>query len=397
VLRHTAEFACARKGRARALAHVVPYRAIMGLSPGVQVSRWRIERELGSGGFGMVWGASDVETGEWVAIKTVLSASPGSNEHTARFRREASNLRRVESDYVGRLIGFLEEPEHGMLMVMEFIEGELLSEILAQTTLSTVEALELGMHITRGLSDMHQVGVIHRDIKPSNIMVRPLESGLQRAVIFDLGLSRFNSPEGTASENSSTDITATASRIAIGTPGYMAPEQVLDARRATAASDVYAAGVVLYRAGCGRLPFDGDERMMAHSKLTADPPAFDAGRYDEVSVRYGQIVNKAIQRRPADRYQSAAQLLRALTELREFAMVGQRAASTEAHPADDFPSSQMPAPALVDFQRPSSEMRAVANGDNAAPATWRSYLVVALLGAALMIAVLWMVGKLPNF
>ena len=91
-----------------------------------------------------------------------------------------------------------------------------------------------------------------------------------RAVIFDLGLSRFNPTEPVApDDNSSADITATASRVAIGTPAYMAPEQILDARRSTEASDIYGVGVVLYLAVSGRHPFVGDERAIANALAVA--------------------------------------------------------------------------------------------------------------------------------
>lgn len=366
----------------------------MALKPGARVGQWQIEHELGSGAFGIVWGASDVETGEWVAIKTLLDASVKGAEQVARFKREASNLRRVHSDYVGKLIGFLSEDEHGMLLVMEFIEGELLSEILADTSLSILEAVELGMHITRGLCDMHNAGVIHRDIKPSNIMVRPLENGLQRAVIFDLGLSRFNAKEGVkTNENSSSDITATASRMAIGTPGYMAPEQILDARKATAASDVYAAGVVLFRAGCGALPFQGDEHEIAHAKLTQDPPPFDLGRTDSIIERYAAIVDKAIRRRPSERYGTADELLMALTDLREYAVLHARTPSNApSQGADrDFSSAEIPAPALVDYRTP--QRTGVTPATQTTPVV--SYVVVGILGGAIVLFILWMFGKIP--
>jgi eukaryotic-like serine/threonine-protein kinase len=369
--------------------------------PGLRVDRWCIERELGAGAFGSVWGASDVETGEWVAIKRLLPAAANNPDHVARFRREAANLKRVNSDYVAHLVGFLEHPELGMLLVMEFIEGELLSTILRETSLSTFETVEMGIHLARGLIDLHHAGIVHRDIKPSNIMVRPLENGLQRGVIFDLGLSRANAAGG-AQENSSVDLTATASRVALGTPGYMAPEQLLDARKATAAADIYALGVVLHKTASGRLPFEGDERKIAQSKLTADPPPLDLGRSDEVSVQFASIVDRCIRRRPADRYQTAQELLNQLLLLRDSALAvvaGPKSGRPgPMHSAMD--DGQLPATTLADV----SMMRKAADASPGGAAalddgaetkpSWGTYALVAVLGAALMLVVLWIFGKI---
>lgn len=294
----------------------------MTLFEGAQLKDYVIERRLGAGAFGAVWGAIHQQTGERVAIKALLRTSGGPVvDHVARFRREAVNLRRVQSEYVARLIDFIVDDTHGMLLIMEWIDGELLSDVLQETNLSLVEAIELGIHLARGLTDMHAVGVIHRDIKPSNIMIRSLPNGMQRAVIFDLGLSRFNPTEPIApDDNSSADVTATASRVAIGTPAYMAPEQILDARRSTEASDIYGVGVVLYLAVSGRHPFVGDERAIANQKLMSEALPADIGRLDQLGMGFTEVISKCIRRRPDERYASGPELLRDLDALRTLAL-----------------------------------------------------------------------------
>lgn len=290
----------------------------MAIDTGIEVGKYRIGRKLGAGAFGAVWMAENRETGEPVAIKVLLKSASSPGDHVARFKREAENLKRVQSDHVAKMIEFIDTPEHGLLIVMEFIEGDLLTDVLLDTVLSLPEAIELGIHIMQGLVDMHAAGVIHRDIKPSNVIIRPLDTGKQRAVIFDLGLSRFSANvHVTGNDESSMDLTATASKVALGTPAFMAPEQVLDAKTATAASDVYAAGVVLYLAASGRFPFEGDERDVARLKLMEEAPKIELNRIDRLSLQYAKVIAKAIRKRPEERYQRAQELYDELVALRE--------------------------------------------------------------------------------
>ena len=308
----------------------------MSLEAGARVGDFIVERELGAGAFGTVYAARHFENGGLVAIKVLKSKS---GDQVSRFKREAASLRRIQSDYVGRFIDFIVDPNEGMLIVMEYIDGELLSEILRDTNLSIDEAIELGVHLAQGMTDMHAVGVIHRDIKPSNIMIRPLDSGMQRAVIFDLGLSRFNPAIAGPEDASTGELTQTASRVAIGTPGYMAPEQILDARQATEQSDIYALGVVLYRAVSGQLPFTGTDGEIARKKLLEEAPPLKLGRNDPVAKRLEALINRCIKRKPEDRFSAAHDFVSELLTLRAFA-------------TQQEPIRTMPSPYPISYQGP---------------------------------------------
>lgn len=354
----------------------------MTLFEGAQLEDYVIERRLGAGAFGAVWGAIHQKTGERVAIKTLLRTSGGTAvDHVARFRREAVNLRRVESEYVARLIDFIVDDTHGMLLIMEYIDGELLSDVLQETNLSLVEAIELGIHLARGLSDMHAVGVIHRDIKPSNIMIRSLPNGMQRAVIFDLGLSRFNPTEPLApDDNSSADVTATASRVAIGTPAYMAPEQILDARRSTEASDIYGTGVVLYLAVSGRHPFVGDERTIANQKLMSEALPVDIGRLDALGMGFTDVISKCIRRRPDERFPNGPALLHALDELRTLALSQPQGSSISVAP--EYYGSALP-PDMV----PRLRQATIPGNEETDRRTTRAYIVAVVAGSLAVLIV----------
>src|SRR5262249_23667160 len=154
-----------------------------------------------------------------------------SREVVERFRREAWALSRLTSPHIARMYELLTAPSVEMALVMEYIEGELLSDVFNRARFSVEDALGLGIGILAGVAEMQSMGIIHRDIKPENVILRPNDSGWH-AVIFDFNLSRINDPtKGKASS-------LTSMHAAIGTLPYMSPEQLLDARRVTEASDV---------------------------------------------------------------------------------------------------------------------------------------------------------------
>jgi serine/threonine-protein kinase len=195
-------------------------------------------------------------------------------------------------------------PPFQMALVMEYIEGELLSDVFKRARFSLEDALGLGVGILSGVAEMQSMGIIHRDIKPENVILRPNESGWH-AVIFDFNLSRVNTKGKTSS--------LTSMHAAIGTVPYMSPEQLLDARRVTEASDVYSVGTILYRAVSGELPFDTKESL--REKLQQEAAPLVTGRADAVGREFERVVNRSLRRRPAERYRRAQEMLDDLTKM----------------------------------------------------------------------------------
>ncbi len=250
------------------------------------------------------------------ALKMLLDSVVGDPEQVERFKREAAFLSRVTSQHVARMHEFFVDPTHGMILVMEFVEGELLSDLLEAGRLNLEEAMELGFHLLLGLRDLHDAKIVHRDIKPANVMIRRLASGGHRAVIFDLGLSRALQG-GSDPEKSLMSITGAS--MALGTLQYMSPEQVINARQATERSDLYAVGAILYRAISGMEPFEGDERTIARQKLMEEARTYDIGRSDPLAEGLRAFIAKSMRRRPAQRFQTAAEMFEALEEVRRVA------------------------------------------------------------------------------
>ncbi|HTR51337.1 MAG TPA: protein kinase [Kofleriaceae bacterium] len=232
------------------------------LEPGqVLAQRYRVQRLLGKGGMGAVYLADDEVLGELVALKVISSAfASDEQEMVARFRREAAAARKVSSPSVIR-IHDLGEARPGLLYLsMEYFQGRTLSDVIAQRGLVPLKDVQdiLGQ-IASGLEAAHQAGVIHRDLKPSNVLV-----GERGAVkLIDFGLATTAVGQG-----------LTATGAILGTPHYMAPEQVrgkpVDAR-----SDVYSLGALAYHLVTGRPPFSGDNAIaigFAHLSEAPHPP-----------------------------------------------------------------------------------------------------------------------------
>ncbi len=277
----------------------------MQLVPGSQIGVYVLDSLLGSGAFGVVWLAHRNDTQNRVAIKVLHPEAAVSRESVERFRREAWALSRLKSPHIARMHEFLTGPPVGMALVMEYIEGELLSDVLKRARFSVEDAIGLGVGILSGVAEMQSIGIIHRDIKPENVILRPNDNGWH-AVIFDFNLSRVKNAGGKMSS-------LTSMHAAIGTVPYMAPEQLLDARRVNEASDVYSTATILYRAVAGALPFD--TRGSLREKLQQEAPALSTGRDDRMAKGFERIINKALRRRPAERYQNAQQMLDDMTAL----------------------------------------------------------------------------------
>src|SRR5262245_24486386 len=239
----------------------------MDLRTGMLVAgRSRVERQVGTGGMGEVWAGEHVAIGVKVALKKLLPAAAVDHQIVARFKREAYLLGRIKSDHVARVVDFIADNRFGLVLVMDFIEGELLADMLEQRRLSVEDTLELGVDIAEALCDLSRANIVHRDLKPDNIIMEPRESGRRRAVLVDLGVSRLLSGGGDRDD----DITSiTNADMAVGTVAYMAPEQLLSSRDVTSSSDVYALGAILYRAAAGRHVFgDVDDIDYATKKLS---------------------------------------------------------------------------------------------------------------------------------
>ncbi len=281
-----------------AVSATPPGPAVGALGPGVILAnRYKIERLLGRGGMGAVYLAHDEVLGDPVAVKVIASAFAADEPALLeRFRREAAAARKVTSPNVIR-IHDLGEARPGLLYLsMEYFPGRTLAEIItARGVVPLADCLDYLRQICAGLAAAHDAGVIHRDLKPHNVLV-----GERNVVkLIDFGLAK------------ATTSTLTATGLLLGTPHYMAPEQVRG-QAVDAQSDLYALGALAYHLFAGRPPFTGDNPIAIGFAHCSDPvPAVTALR-PEVPPAVAAMVTAALAKAPIDRPRSVAEFRAAL-------------------------------------------------------------------------------------
>ncbi len=262
------------------------------LEPGqVLAQRYRVQRLLGKGGMGAVYLADDEVLGELVALKVISSAfAVDEVAMTARFRREAAAARRVSSPSVIR-IHDLGEARPGLLYLsMEYFAGRTLSELIAQRGVVPLrDAQDMLQQIAAGLEAAHLAGVVHRDLKPSNVLVG--ERGLIK--IIDFGLATTAVADG-----------LTATGAILGTPHYMAPEQ-LRGKSVDARTDIYALGALAYHLVCGRPPFAGDNPIAIGFAHLSEPVVPPREVRKDVSAGLDAAILAALAKAPEERPASA--------------------------------------------------------------------------------------------
>ncbi|HMA04013.1 MAG TPA: serine/threonine-protein kinase, partial [Gemmatimonadaceae bacterium] len=260
-----------------------------------------LERELGAGGMATVYLAEDVRHRRKVAIKVLredLSASVGA----ARFQREIEIAAQLQHPSILPLLDS-GEADGLLYFVMPYVQGQSLRQRLnRERELPIADAVRLLVEIVDGLAHAHEHGVVHRDIKPDNVML----SG-RHALITDFGVARA------VSEATNAD-TLTTMGVALGTPSYMSPEQATADPAIDHRADIYAVGIVAYELLAGRLPFSGTPQQVLASHVTEMPDPVQKHR-PGISPALSNAVMRCLAKLPADRWQTAAELLAVLEPL----------------------------------------------------------------------------------
>jgi eukaryotic-like serine/threonine-protein kinase len=245
----------------------------MALTSGSKLGPYEILSPLGAGGMGEVYRARDTRLDRDVAIKVLPEQMARDKERVLRFEREAKLLATLNHPNIAAIHGF-EDSAGKKLLVMEYVEGETLSQRLKRGPLPIDEALETGKQIAEALEAAHEKGVIHRDLKPGNVIVRP--DGTVKVLDFGLARAMTDEASGAVVVGDSPTITAHYTRpgVVLGTAAYMSPEQArgkaLDRR-----TDIWSFGCVLFECLTGTGPFAGETTTDVIARIMERDPDYD--------------------------------------------------------------------------------------------------------------------------
>jgi serine/threonine protein kinase len=279
--------------------------------------RYRVERQLGRGGMGTVYLAEQLSVGRKVALKVLRGDFAREEGFVARFQQEAklvAGLNERRNPRVTLVHDFDQTEDGSVFIVMEWLEGRVLSEVIQRDrALELRRAVRLATQIAEGLEAAHRSNVIHRDVKPQNIMVLDGDD----IKLMDFGIARLR--------DAGTSLTRAGTMM--GTPAYMAPEQI-EGQDITDKTDMYAFGIVFYEMLTGTVPFRASTQAAILNKQLQEPPAPPSRLRPEIPPELDAIILKTLEKDPAKREQSMTAIVRALRE-------------TTRHLGDD-PSSDAP-------------------------------------------------------
>ena len=264
----------------------------------VLAGRYRIEKEIGSGGMGAVFRAEHVHMRKTIAVKVLHREMTYLPEVVARFEREAVAAARIEHPHVAAATDFGQLDDGSFYLVLEYVEGQSLRTLLDQHgSLRPDLALHIARQIADGLAAAHAAGIVHRDLKPDNVMLLSKDGDEYFVKVLDFGIAKI---ELGGTQNQLTQLGSV-----FGTPEYMAPEQAagtpVDAR-----ADLYTLGVILYEMLSGATPFKDDDLVVVLTRqMTADPPPLPAS----VDPIIGGLVTHLLAKDPDQRPESAAGLV----------------------------------------------------------------------------------------
>jgi serine/threonine-protein kinase len=301
--------------------------------------RYQIVRRIGEGAMGSVYLGRQVSVDRMVAIKVLNRGAPSFSTSVRRFMEEARAASGLVHPNVVTVHDFGRTSDGLLYLVMEFLDGVTLAQMLETGPMSVDRVVDIGAQVCSGLAAAHARGIVHRDLKPDNVMMCEVDGFGAMAKLLDFGIAKSMVP---GNRNTMDGVT-------VGTPLYMSPEQA-SGRPVGFPSDIYALGVMLYEMLAGRPPFDDEDSLaVLHAHCHAEPPDIAATAPWPIPAPLAQIVMQCLRKRPEDRPASAT-TIRAV-------LAGLGPSRTPAQPDPAPAAAPVPATAVVGPMTPSGQPR----------------------------------------
>jgi serine/threonine protein kinase len=273
------------------------------------LAHYRIIKKLGRGGMGEVYLAQDTKLDRKVAIKVLTPETVAKENAKKRLIREAQAAAKLDHPNICAIYDVNEADSHTFI-VMQYIQGETLADIMRRKVLRLGVALDIAQQTAEALGEAHAQGIIHRDIKPHNIMITPRG----QVKILDFGLSKqLHKPDQVDNEALTESLLSTPGKI-IGTMPYMSPEQVRG-ETLDASSDIFSLGVTLFEMVAGKHPFKGQSSQVTMSRILLAQPLTSERLQSLAPPELQRLIGKMLSKEKAERYQTAEELLSDISQL----------------------------------------------------------------------------------
>ncbi len=303
--------------------------------------QYEVQEEIGKGGMGQVLRARDIKLNRVVALKVLRADHRADEERRRRFYNEAQAASALNHPNIITIYDIVNEGEHDYL-VMEFVQGKTIADLLAEKSLTYREVINFGVQMADALATAHAAGIVHRDLKPGNIMVT--ERGLVK--VLDFGLAKLEAPFEDSADPDATHLAPmTREGFIIGTCAYMSPEQA-QGKKVDSRSDIFSFGAVLYEMATGKRAFSGDNNITTLSAVLRDEPTSLLALSPSIPTPLERLIHRCLRKDPAERWQDMEEVRGALAALKQSAdsgILGQKAAAFTS-PTSATETVAMPTP-----------------------------------------------------